>query len=258
MRILLGSVLVALALGACGGGNDSDTIQVPEGRLWGARFSPDGTALAVAFGSDDRIGVYDRASGTLTELATGTTYLTGTAWSASGDTIYFDGTVGVRSVPRAGGAVTDVNAAFASMNVDLSPDGTRLAYGVNGDLAAVYTIATDSETLLDRRCQAIRFAPDGQRVACVSSGALVVIELASGTATTVLPTGVPFIAGVDWYNDGQRLLVTTEDGIEAVTLAGERRMVVDAFAAVELDLSPDERELVYRQNGHDDLTIVGL
>ena len=88
-------VATALALAACGGhDNDSGSISIAGGRLWGARFAPDGTTLAVAYGPDDKIGTIDLDSGNLSEVTSGASYLTGTAWSPSGDAIYFNGTAG--------------------------------------------------------------------------------------------------------------------------------------------------------------------
>ncbi|MEZ4400093.1 MAG: WD40 repeat domain-containing protein [Kofleriaceae bacterium] len=244
---------------ACGGaGGDGRTIEVPEGRLWGARFSPDGATLAVAFGADDRIGTVDVGAGVLTERATGGSYLTGTAWTADGARIYYTGGAGVFAVDLAGGAPVMVNDAFAALGLDLSPDGTRLAYGTNGSSARVYDLGAGTEAALDRPCQAIRFAPDGARVACVSGGALVTLDLATGAATTVVADGLPFIVGLDWFADGQRLVVTTDAGLEEITLAGRRTVLVDAFAAIEVDLSADDRQAVYLTNGAPGLTLVDL
>ena len=256
MQIRSSIVLVLLA--ACGGdgGGDVRTISA-SGPLWGARFSPDGATLAVAFGPDDKIGTLDVATGAITELATNGNYLTGTAWTAAGDAIYYNGGGGVFRVAP-GVAATMVNDAFASMNVDLSPDGTRLAYGINGANAEIYTLATATTSVLDHRCEAIRFAPVVDEVACISGGSLLAINLSSRVATTIIADGVSFIAGVDWYADGERLVFTSDDGIERVTRGGDRSLLHDAFATIELDLSPDEHSLVYVTNGSGDLSILKL
>lgn len=252
--------VVAAALAGCAGhgSGDTGTISVPGGRLWGARFAPDPTTLAVAYGPDDKIGTIDLDSRLLREVASGASYLTGTAWSAAGDAIYYTGTAGVYRVMLGGPAPVMINDAFASLGVDVSSDGTRLAYGINGSNARVYTLAGGTETPLDRPCQAIRFAPSGDRVACISGGALVIIELATATVTPVVTGGLPFIAGVDWYADGQRLVFTSERGIESVTLAGERHLVVGAFAAIDVDLAADDSALVYGVNGQDSVALVKL
>lgn len=256
MQIRSSVVLVILA--ACGGSDGGDVRTLTaSGPLWGARFSPDGTTLAVAFGPDDQIGTIAVATGALTEVATGGNYLTGTAWSAAGDAIYYNGGGGVFRVAP-GSAATLVNDAFASMNVDLSRDGTRLAYGINGTDAELYTIATATTTVLGRPCQAIRFSPSGTEVACISGGALVTIDLATSVATPIVADGVSFIAGLDWYADGQRLVFTSDDGLEAVTRAGARTLLLDTFAAIEVDLSPDEKSLVFATNGSADLSILSL
>lgn len=255
----VGAALVALALGACGHGDaDIGIISVPQGRLWGARFAPDGRSLAVAYGDEDKLGVIDLDAVRLTEVATGGSYLSGTAWTAAGDAFYYNGAGGVFRVARGGGPPTMINDGFATLGVDVSPDGTRLAYGVNGGPARIYTLATSREAALDRQCSAIRFAPTGDRVACISGGALVVIDLGTMAVTTVVDTGVPFIAGLDWYSDGQRILFTSTRGLEQVDLSGTRTIVVNAFAAIEVDLAPDDGQVVYAVNGQSDLNLLGL
>ncbi len=259
-------IAVAVAVAVSGGGgaivgcdshrNDSGVISVPGGRLWGARFSPDGDTLAVAYGPDDKIGTIDLGASSLREVTGGASYLTGTAWSAAGDAIFYTGTAGVYRVEPGGPAPTMVNDAFASLGVDVSPDGALLAYGINSSDARIYTLATMTERALDRPCQAIRFAPSGDRVACISGGALVILELATGTATTVVARGLPFIAGVDWYSDGQKLAFTSTQGIETVTLAGERKVLAPAFAAIDVDLAADDSAVVYGVNGQDGLTLI--
>ncbi len=252
--------LVGLAFAACGGGDgDVGSIAVPQGRLWGARFSPDGRSLAVAFGDEDKLGVIDLDERRLSEVASGGSYLTGTAWTAAGDAFYFNGSGGVFKVALGGAPPTMINDGFATLGVDVSPDGTRLAYGVNGGDARIYTLATSAETSIGRPCSAIRFAPTGDRVACVTrDGALVVIDLATMAVTTVVDQGVPFIAGVDWYADGQRLIFTSSRGLERVELSGERTIVVNSFAAIEVDLAPDDGAVVYAVNGQPDLNLLGL
>ncbi|HVV85539.1 MAG TPA: WD40 repeat domain-containing protein [Kofleriaceae bacterium] len=253
-------LLAGLAgLGACGhGGGDIATISTPAGRLWGARFAPSGDVLSVAYGDEDKIGSIDLDSGSLRELTAGGSYLTATAWSPSGDAIYFDGNDGIIRIQNDIASTTMVNQSLATFGIDVSPDGSRLAYGVNGSNARIYDLAAQQETALGRPCQAIRFAPDGNQVACITGGALVTISLASGAETTIIDSGLPAIAGVDWYKDGQTLLFTSTKGIESISLAGERHLIEEAFGAVEVDLSADEGSIVYGVNGADALTLVRL
>lgn len=255
------ALALVVAAAACGdghGGGDVGTIHAPQGKLWGARFSPDGAHLSVAYGESDKIGVLDLDSLTLAEKAEGGSYLTGTAWTTNGDTIYYNGADGVFSIASEVGLPVMVNDGFATTGIDVSADGTRLAYGVNGGNARIYTLATHTETALARRCQAIRFAPTGDEVACISDGALLVIDLATGAETPVVEFDVPFIAGVDWYADGQQLLYTSSRGIERVTLAGETTLIHGSFAAIDVDLAPDESAIVVGVNGQPDLTLLRL
>lgn len=255
------AALAVLALGACDdhGTGDIGRIEVPQGRLWGARFDPGGQVLSFAYGDEEKIGTLDIDEGTFRELTPGASYLTGTAWSADGAFIYYNGADGIGRISSDIGQVTMVNSSFATLGVDASPDGTRLAYGINGSDARIYDIATRVERPLDRPCQAIRFNPAGDKVACISGGALIVIELATDLETVVIEEGLPFIAGVDWYRDGQELLFTGEDGIERIRLDGtEHHLVHGAFAAIEVDLSQNEDAIVFGQNGDDALTLLKL
>jgi WD40 repeat protein len=251
--------LAPLALAACShGGGDVATISAPQGRLWGARFAPTGNVISMAYSDEDKIGTIDLDSGSLRELTPGGSYLTGTAWSPSGDLIYFNAIDGITAITTAVASTRPVNRSLATLGIDVSPDGGRLAYGVNGGNARIYDLASERETTLARRCDAIRFAPSGDRVACVSGGALVIIELATGGETAIVEEGLPLIAGCDWYRDGQALLVTTRNGVEQITLAGDSHLVFGAFAAVAVDLSPDESSIVIGVNGSPDLTLLRL
>ena len=261
-QVARGLALAALVTAAgCDdhGAGDVGQIRAPQGALWGARFSPDGGLLSMAYGDEEKIGTIDLDTGDFRELTAGGSYLTGTAWSTDGAFIYYNGADGLGRISSDLGQVTMVNSSFATMGVDVSPDGKRLAYGINGSSAQLYDLTAQTETALARRCDAIRFAPSGDRVACISGGALLVIELATGAETVVIEEGVPFIAGVDWYASGQQLLFTSEDGVERIGLDGEdRHLVHGAFAAIEVDLAPTEDAIVFRQNGDLALTLIRL
>lgn len=261
MRIL-GLVAIA-ALAACGGddgaGGDVRTVHA-SGALWGARFSPDGSRLAVAFGPDDKLGTIDLASGALTELADNTSYLTGTAWAADGSGVYYNGSGGVYLVHPGDALPEQVNDAFASLGLDAAfgAAGARLVYGINGTDAELYDVATQTPRGLGRSCQAVRFAPDGRELACVSNGDLVLIDATTLAAGAPVVSGLPFIVGLDWYADGQHLVVTTDAGLERIGRDGSRGVLVDTFAAIEVDLAPDDKSVVFATNGSPDLSIVSL
>ena len=121
----------------------------------------------------------------------GTVALAGTTITFT-PTANFNGTAGIVRISTDIGATTPVNDAFASLGLDVSADGARMAYGINGGNARVYTIATDTETTLARPCQAIRFAPDGSRVGGLHSspGASAPKRTASSSHTRSIASGV--------------------------------------------------------------------
>jgi WD40 repeat protein len=252
---------LVLALAACGGHGSGDvsTISSPQGALWGARFSPAGDVLSIAYGEEEKIGTIDLDAGSLRELSPGGTYLSGTAWSPAGDYVYYNGVDGIGRISTDIAQNTMINTSLATLGIDVSPDGKQLAYGVNGGDARLYTLATMAEESLGQPCAAIRFAPTGDRVACISGGALVVIDLPTREVTTVIDRGLPSLAGVDWYASGLQLLFTSQDGIERIGIDGnDRHLVAGAFAAVEVDLSADDQSIVFGENGQDALTLVRL
>src|SRR4051812_30853643 len=124
---------LVLVLAACGGhgGGDVGTISSPQGHLWGARLSPTAHVISVAYGNEDKIGTIDLDAGSLRELSAGGTYLTGTAWSPAGDFIYYNGVDGIGRISNDIAQNTMINTSLATLGIDVSPDGTQLAYGVN-------------------------------------------------------------------------------------------------------------------------------
>lgn len=259
----------AMALGltgaGCGGGGgdvdaDGDSADDPDGGgeefvvevagedLATFRIAPSGEALAVVYGTEERIGLVTIDDPTLIDVAPGATYLTGIAWLDVG-TLLFSGDGGIFQVGVDGEGLVSIDDAFAATGLDVSPDGTTLAYGVNGGDGVLLTLADSSARTLPTRCAVARFSPDGDTLACDAQGELVLIDVATLEPTTLV-TGLDFFAPLDWFADGERLAFASSDGIEEVVVAtGERRRVHDAFAVIDLDLSADDGVLLYRQNG---------
>ncbi|HEY8923151.1 MAG TPA: hypothetical protein VIU64_02150 [Polyangia bacterium] len=98
-----------------------------------------------------------------------------------------------------------------------------------------------------------RFSPDGAQVAYNrdegSSNAVAVMSLA-GTDSRNLATDGSYLTAMVWSKDGAEIIYAGDRDIRALPAAGgPSRQVVNAFAAVGPDLSPDGKSLVYGING---------
>jgi Tol biopolymer transport system component len=95
------------------------------------RFSPDGKSIA--FADDDKIKTMDLASGTVTQVADGGSYLSSVAWFQSGKELAFTSDKGVETVTLGASPVrTMLHEEFAAESLDLSHDGKTIIYSVNG------------------------------------------------------------------------------------------------------------------------------
>lgn len=261
------AAVLSLGAMACGGGDadapgdasdssdtsdDDDAGQTfelaPEEELGAFRIAPAGDRVAVVYGAEERVGLLSMDDATLTDVAPGGTYLTGLAW-ADDTTLLFTGDGGIFQVGADGQGLVSVDDAFAASGLDRSPDGALLAYGINGADGALLTVATSTTQALPTHCATARFSPDGQTLACDAQGELVLIDVTTLAATTLV-TGLDFFAPLDWFADGDRLVFAGPDGIETVEVGtGARAPLHDAFAVIDLDLAADDSVLLYRQNG---------
>ena len=98
-----------------------------------------------------------------------------------------------------------------------------------------------------------RFSPDGSQIAYQrqegdSYG--VAVMQASGDDSRTLATDGNYLTAMTWTRDGAEVIYYADSGIRAVPVAGGTgRLVVNAFAALGPDLSPDGNSLVYGTNG---------
>lgn len=98
-----------------------------------------------------------------------------------------------------------------------------------------------------------RFSPDGARLAYTRDEgdvtAVAVMSLPSADSRTIATDG-DYLTAMTWSSDGTEVIYAAEDDIRAVPVAGgAARQVVNAFAAVGPDLSPDGKALAYGING---------
>jgi Tol biopolymer transport system component len=96
------------------------------------RFSPDGTTLA--FWGDDKLRLMDVATNAVTDVLDTTNSFGGVDWFADGRRLLAGTDRGIEIVTL-GPPLSRVllKDSFALLNVDLSPDGKSVAYGVNGE-----------------------------------------------------------------------------------------------------------------------------
>ena len=272
----LAALSTAFLLAACGGDDDGDgdsgeptrtTLKAAADQYWGApRFSPDSSRIAfvraLQQGDTYEVAVM-KADGTdVRMLANDGTYLTGLAWSPDGTRIYYSGDEGIFSIPAAGGTAVREYDAFAASALDVSPDGKKLVYGVNGSGLSILDLTTHTVQSLNDDGSAPAYSPDGKRLAYVDSPEfdvheIRVLTLATGESTLV-SADASYLSTADWLPDG-RLAALTGDGISLFDLSGatpQGTLVRDQFAAKELDVSPDGKKMVYAINGQADLYVL--
>jgi Tol biopolymer transport system component len=225
------------------------------------RFSHDGALLAhVRYdGTNYNVAVMSTTGADARTLATDGDYLTAMAWTADDSEIFYYSTQGVRAVPLAGGKGRFIVNGFAAMDPDLSPDGKWLVYGENGATLKLVdlTLTTPVENDLGLYGRSPRFSPDGSTIAFWGDDKIQTLNLATKEVTDILATKNSF-GGVDWFSDGRRLLAGTDQGIEILSLGSsiERKLLLDQFALLQVDLSPDDKSVAYGVNGRDELFVL--
>lgn len=245
-----------------GGGIRKATLSLPDNpRLVNPRFSHDGARIAFtrlgSNGAADAVVLMDATGGNVTVINESASYLTGFDFSADGQTLLYSGS-GVYTVPVAGGTPTAVLSSFdgfASYGPDLSPDGTKLIFAVNGSTLKLVDLTQTPPVLtsLPMRGNSPRFSPDGQTIVYADTEASMIrLMNADGTNVRDVVASDGFFASVDWMSDGQRIIATTDVAMELITLGTQplqRRTLDKGFAVMDLDVSPDDQKLVYTVNG---------
>jgi len=268
--LLVGSLLLLAACGSPersrgnnnGSGSHFLEITINDGAQGGhPRFSPDSATIAfirTPMGAPEEIARMSTVGGEQKSLAPAGTYLAAPAWAPDGKQLYFASDPGISAVSPDGGAATVVVDDFATMDPDVSPDGKSIVYGLNGSTMQLVDLANPTMPKdLGQSGTSPRFSPDGLSIAYQSSDKIMIMTLATGAVTEVVDAGT-YLATVDWFADGARLLITSDMGIEIVTLGATptRALIRDEFASTDVDLSPDQKSLAYSINGSKNIFVM--
>lgn len=109
---------------------DGPTTQLSESGAT-PRFSPDGTQIAFATAAAIRIMNAD-GSDVQTLISGDLSYLSSVAWLPNGKQLAITSTRGVELVDLEDGARKTLVDQFAAKDVDVSPEGNWIVYGING------------------------------------------------------------------------------------------------------------------------------
>lgn len=137
----------------------------------------------------------------------------------------------------------DMHAHYARRMIDLSPDKTRLAYGLaTAATTGVYDISAAHHVWSDPvRCTMVSFSPEGDRLAgSVKYGDVVVWDAASGERVFVSPPD-PDWNSIAWRRDGN-LIISTDTALNVWDV--DANELVDSItlpAGKTKGIAPEER-----------------
>lgn len=258
-----------LALTACGpsvGGNPDITIQeIRFDKVSDeARFSP-GDGNRTAFVQSTRritdtdtggketfnVMVMNNLGTGRTPLALSGSRLVGAAWSPDGTQIYFASDEGISVVPADGGLSSVVVNDHSTVDPDISWDGKQLTYsGGDGYLKLVDLFNPTLIKDLNTKGVSPRFSPDGKTIAFADDQKVKTIDVETFKVKVIVSAGT-YLASVSWFPDGKRLAMTSDAGIEIVTLGppADHDLLKEQFGAQNVDVSRDGRYIIYNVNG---------
>jgi eukaryotic-like serine/threonine-protein kinase len=165
---------------------------------------------------------------------------------------------------RDGVALTEIDLSFPLIaggvsSIDLSGDGSLLAYA--GERGARVWRTADATPLasFDARgaMRAIRFAPDGKRIALAHESSVEICDALTGAALATSSNGPEFLSAIAWSHDATVIASATQDGRIALNRVSDGTMLASrrahARAATSLAFAPNSREIF---SGGDDHRIV--
>jgi WD40 repeat protein len=232
--------------------------------LWTAEWSPDGTRIVTTSG-DSSPRVWDAMTGAELLTLPGDVYrVTDAHWSPNGthiltapETSESGWGTGI-GIPTVYGAATGAYVReFDGISPAWSPDGTRIATVVQGDLQ-VWDAATGAK-LLGLRGHDPAWSPDGTRIATVSrEGAIQVWHVATPPSRqrllkrrksrpALVLDGDHWLKSKAWAPDGSRLAAGSGDGtthvLDATTGAVEMVLPGTSNRLTDVAWSPDATRL---------------
>ncbi len=270
-----------LAFAACGDddkspGNetsqDTRTQILPEGyrQASAPRFNYAGTQIAMVGqteAGEEHIVITDRA-GKLERVVrtTGASYLTTFAWSSDDDTLYYSGDGGILSVdPTLEDAEpTVVVDSFAVLGFDISRDGSKVAWSVNGQRDLSLGSLTGEGVLDDTvDLQAVqgsqpRFSPSGEQVLHLTGEETMAIAPVSDFqpgAVTTFEGEASYLSHGAWLDEDTVLLLLDDAIIRQSISTMERVVLEEQFAATGLDVD-QSGAYIFHVNGSTQLTLV--
>jgi Tol biopolymer transport system component len=256
-------------------------ISDPEGNVvasfpsegWGISWSPDSTRVAVwVHWERGEIGVFgpDGERQTLTVspgmmAPPGPRAPSGPRWSPDGASLLVKGGVVVPldgSTPRR--LPSDDPRSLASLHATYSPDGSRVAYIINGSLGVAAADGSDLRHLVERWVRSPVWSPTGDRIAFTwgaraaawrgNATELRVLDVATGRMTVLVEAGGSVMlsgaasAPFEFSPEGDRILFSgteVEDGTFAYSLwsvnvdgSNLRRLVAETDSGDWLSPSP--------------------
>lgn len=238
-----------------GAGSKSELLPAGYDHVYAARFSPDGTRLAMLAekGDTTHLITTDLSGGDVqVVLESGLSYLSTVSWFSSADALMFSGDGGILKVGLDGSAPTLLVDAFAVSGFDLAPDDSEVVWSVNGmsilkraPLGATVVDAADIVSGPDG--QEPRYSPDGTRIVFMAAGAFYIIDAAFAGEPTALPGAADYLSNAAWLDDSTLLMLVDETIVRFDLGAMSGKTLVDAFAATHIDASPVG--YVYNVNG---------
>jgi WD40 repeat protein len=190
----------------------------PPGRLWKARWSPDGTRVACS-GWGWALVVWDVQTGeqVIKAVGDGGGRHFALAWSPTGDRVATGDDRGRICVwdSSSGRKLLEIPCTPEVWDLSWSPDGRQIAAARWDGMASVWDAATGGEVLTLRghsgRVVSVGWSPDGKRIATGSYDRTVKLwDPATGQETLTLRGHTGLVREVHWHADGGRL--TTRDG----------------------------------------------